>query len=142
MFQSIQNILPEADTCKTVNEFSKGNDNYNFINYFGTEFKSLMKGIDSLIFPDKNGKMDTIFFIGNTGSGKSTTVQILGSDNHKIFSRPVGESDFVIIDNSKIGTDTLTSETLYPDLLVDKETGYTSFVIILDLKIQEAQFMK
>ncbi|XP_075212753.1 uncharacterized protein LOC142319398 isoform X2 [Lycorma delicatula] len=104
----------------------KINENFNFINYFGDRFNALKEGIDSLRIPHNN--MNTIFFIGNTGSGKTTLVQILGSDNSKLYSKSAykGTNDFIIVDDymGKIGNDTVNSQTLYTELLVDKETGF------------------
>ncbi|XP_075217982.1 uncharacterized protein LOC142322787 [Lycorma delicatula] len=118
--------LPDPEECKKINEIFNRDENYNMISYDGNLFNLLKKGMDSLVFPDKKEKMNTIFFVGNTGSGKSTLVQILGSDNTKIYSQPIqeGSNEFLIIDNNKIGRDTITSQTLYPELLVDKETNF------------------
>lgn len=124
-FQKPDDPEPDSNSCEKINEEFKTNEDYNFVNYFGNEFDLLKKGADSLEFPTKN-KMNAIFFVGNTGAGKSTLVQILGGDNSKIFSVPVtkDEEDFVIADNSRIGNSTIVSETLYPELVVDKETGF------------------
>ncbi|XP_075213648.1 uncharacterized protein LOC142319860 [Lycorma delicatula] len=86
----------------------------------------IIKDIESLRFPNKTGRMDAIFFLGNTGAGKSTLVQILSANNSKIFSKSSfeGSDDFIIVDYSKIGMDITTSQTLYPDFVVDTETGY------------------
>ncbi|XP_075230463.1 uncharacterized protein LOC142329668 [Lycorma delicatula] len=126
-FEDINQFLSGKGDCSKVNQLYDSNENYNFINYFGQNFNLLKKTVDSLVVPKNNNKIDAVFFVGNTGVGKSTLVQILGGNNSKIFSKSVNNdsSDFIIVDNGlKIGMDTITSETLYPELLVDKETGY------------------
>lgn len=118
--------LPDSEACKKINDRFNKTDNYDFIKEFGEIFSSLKDGLNSVKFPENDGKMTTIFFVGNTGSGKSTLVQVLGANNSQIFSVPINASgDFLIVDSkNKIGVDTVTSQTLYSDLLVDSETGY------------------
>lgn len=119
--------LPDLEECNRINNRFKDDKNFDFINYFGETFNVLKTGIDSLKIPNiTGGKINVIFFAGITGSGKTTLVQLLANDNTKIFSKETAleSEDFIITDYQKIGTDTVTSKTLYPDLLVDKETGF------------------
>ncbi|GFQ91982.1 uncharacterized protein TNCT_143661 [Trichonephila clavata] len=62
--------------------------------------------------------------LGNTGSGKSTFTQWIAGDNSKLISIEVkeGTGEYIIEDNNRIGNSTVTSKTIFPELVIKKET--------------------
>jgi energy-coupling factor transporter ATP-binding protein EcfA2 len=73
------------------------------------------------------GKNESVLVFGNTGAGKSTFLQWFAGDNSKLISREIreGSGEFIIVDgNDKIGSSTLNSKTIFPELI---STGSTDF---------------
>ncbi|XP_075233889.1 uncharacterized protein LOC142331725 isoform X2 [Lycorma delicatula] len=72
--------------CNKINELFKLNESYSaLISEFEIIFNPMMKGMEHL--SNKPKEMEAIFFIGMSGSGKSTIVNVLGRDNFKIHSK-------------------------------------------------------
>lgn len=64
---------------------------------------------------------------GATGSGKSTFIQWIASDNKNLISKETfpDSGEYLIEDtNNKIGS-SMVSKTLFPELVIDVETGTT-----------------
>ncbi|XP_075233817.1 uncharacterized protein LOC142331672 [Lycorma delicatula] len=152
VFDSLKEIegskMSHLEECNKTNELFKVNEScLETIEDFASKFDPMMKAMENL--PNNQNKMDAIYFIGMTGSGKSTLVQILGGDNFKIYSKKItkgeendeknseeeeeeetedeneGSGKYIIVDShDKIGGETVVSKTLYPEILFDSETGY------------------
>src|SRR5277367_2861361 len=62
--------------------------------------------------------------LGNTGSGKTTFIQWIAGDNDKLIAKEVAEGtgEFIIEDGNRIGTVTIKSKTIFPELVVDPKT--------------------
>ncbi|XP_069673866.1 uncharacterized protein [Periplaneta americana] len=76
---------------------------------------------------DLSCKMPKVLLIGNTGSGKSTLALFLAGDISSLQSVENGV-DFVIEDGkNRISDGTVVSQTIYPELIVDEDTG-TSYI--------------
>lgn len=82
-------------------------------------------------FDDLNNQLDyltmkkdvAVIFLGLTGSGKTTLVQFLTAGYDSMQSHEVAPGQFIFGGNEKIGSDTITSKTTYPDLVRDSDTG-------------------
>lgn len=73
---------------------------------------------------EKNIKFDasyknTVLVLGNTGAGKSTFTQLIAGDNNNLISKEISQGEYIIIDtNNKISNNsTITSKTIYPELV-------------------------
>lgn len=69
---------------------------------------------------------DVVLVLGNTGSGKSTLIQWLRG-NSQLLSIEVakGTGEYLITDNNnRIGNSTTTSQTLFPELILDGNSNY------------------
>jgi energy-coupling factor transporter ATP-binding protein EcfA2 len=103
MATNISIITDNSERIKTKNLIEEGNKN--------------------IIFGENK---DLILILGNTGTGKSTFLQWFAGDNSKLISKEIieGSGEFIIDDgNNKISTSTLTSKTLFPELVKNVEIG-------------------
>lgn len=67
---------------------------------------------------------EVVLFLGNTGSGKSTTALFVTGANLTSVETFEDSEEFYIIDASKkIGRESVKSHTLIPDLMIDLESG-------------------
>lgn len=64
---------------------------------------------------------DVVLFLGNTGSGKTTTALFLTGANLKSVEFEDSEQYTIVDEKSKIGNDTLKSHTLIPELMIDQK---------------------
>lgn len=68
---------------------------------------------------------DIVFLLGMTGSGKTTLVKFLATNNDRLHAEEVAENigEYVINDlDDKISSSTLLSKTIFPELYIDSET--------------------
>ncbi|CAH1113850.1 unnamed protein product [Psylliodes chrysocephalus] len=71
---------------------------------------------------------NVVLFLGNSGSGKTTSVQFIAGNNNDLISQEVREDtgEFIIIDkNNKISyNSTISSKTTYPEMLINTNTVF------------------
>lgn len=67
---------------------------------------------------------DTVLFIGNTGSGKSTLVQLIAGDNSKLIAKQTDDGEFIIEDHNRISDEGsgADSKTEFPELVIENVT--------------------
>lgn len=62
--------------------------------------------------------------LGNTGSGKSTFIQWFMGNDDQMTSKEIRRGEFIIEDSgNRIGSSTLDSMTIFPELVVDSSTN-------------------
>lgn len=80
----------------------------------------LRQGEESVVLP-QTGR--AILVVGNSGAGKSTVVQFVAGDPSNLVAEG-SRGQYLISDgNQRIGSSTLKSQTIFPELVVHNETG-------------------
>ncbi|XP_016840146.1 uncharacterized protein LOC107980959 [Nasonia vitripennis] len=83
----------------------------------------LQEGESNIIYGTNK---DVILLLGTTGSGKSTFTQFIAGYDYNLISEETRKNshEYIIIDkNGKVGNSTFTSQTIFPDLVLDTETS-------------------
>ncbi|XP_075221384.1 uncharacterized protein LOC142324434 [Lycorma delicatula] len=95
------------------------------VEHFSNMFYILNDQLNEATSKQENKSLNMIMLIGNTGAGKSTLAQLISGNKEKLLSVETSpdSGDYIVIDNDKIGMDTVVSTTLIPDLIIDSETG-------------------
>ncbi|CAK6587165.1 MAG: hypothetical protein IRF12RH_07155 [Rickettsia helvetica] len=90
-------------------------------------FDLLKRGESEIQLNDKY--KDIVLILGNTGAGKTTFTQWIAGDNDKLIAKEVaaGTGEFLIEDNNRIGNSTITSKTIFPELVVGTKTNTTYY---------------
>src|SRR5277367_653677 len=84
-------------------------------------FQLLNDGDERIELYDRHKNVTLI--LGNTGSGKTTFIQWIAGDNDKLIAKEVAQGEYIIEDGNRIGTATIKSKTIFPELVLDQNTG-------------------
>ncbi|XP_075212749.1 uncharacterized protein LOC142319396 isoform X2 [Lycorma delicatula] len=110
--------------CVMEADSSNEENNFTYVQNLKIKVSSLQKEMEKCL-QQFQSNMNCVFFVGNTGAGKSALVQLLAGDNSMLNSTTTaeGSNNFIITGDDKIGTDITKSCTLYPELIIDKNTN-------------------
>jgi len=86
-------------------------------------FQLLKEGEEKIQISDQYKNITLV--LGNTGAGKTTFMQWIAGDNDKLIAKEVtkGSGEYIIEDGNRIGSSTIKSKTVFPELVIHSETN-------------------